>query len=104
MGIDVAIVNERHEIIQFVDDGNQYITSLAMRQWSRMPETRCVRFIDVCGDAVFNQLQIPTLLQELQFSCTLRIESKVKAHLEKVCKLVSQAEGKVHTYIKFIGD
>lgn len=104
MGIDVALVNEGHEATQEVFDPRQCLTLLATSAWPKQKDSVCVRFIDAFGDTVFNQAQIPFLLKELEHSEALQTDAEVKAHLHKVCRLVLQAYGKTHMYIKFIGD
>jgi len=104
MGINVALVDERHEPRQEVFDPGFYLTKLASGEWSRMEGSVCLRFVDFCGDTVFNQAQLPHLLAELERSAATQWDEKVKDHLRKVCRLVRQAQGKTHMYIKFIGD
>ncbi len=104
MGIDVALVDERHEPRQEVYDPRQYLTSLAMNEWPKLENSICLRFIDPWGDTVFNQSQIPILLAELERSAAWQTDAKIKAHLEKVCRLVAQAKGRTHMFIKFNGD
>ena|ERR1700744_5140614 len=103
MGIDVAWVNERHESKQDVFDSRQCLARLASSEWPRS-NTVCLRFIDVCGDAVFNQAQIPVLLAELRSTLTAQRDEQTKDHLVKVIRLVECAVDRTHTYIKFIGD
>jgi hypothetical protein len=104
MGIDVAVVNEAQETKQQVFDPQHCLTSLANDQWAKDKESVCLRFIDAFGETVFNQLQAPFLLNELEHSAAKQINADVKAHLQKVCRLVSAAQHKGHTYIKFTGD
>lgn len=104
MGIDIAVVNERHETEMEVLDPQQCLTSLATGQWFNLKDSVCLQFIDPWGDTVFNQAQIPVLLAELNRSAQSQTDSGISAHLQKVCSLVEQAQDEIHTYIKFIGD
>ncbi|HYS88819.1 MAG TPA: hypothetical protein VEN78_28015 [Bradyrhizobium sp.] len=104
MGIDVALVNERHEPTEEVYDPRQYLTSLATGQWPRLDGSVCLRFIDPWGDTVFNQAQIPVLLAELERSAASQTNAEIKAHLQKICRLVAKAKDQTHMYIKFTGD
>lgn len=104
MGIDIAIVNERHEKEMEVLDPQQCLTSLAAGQWLNLKDSYCLQFIDPWGDTVFNQAQIPVLLAELKRSSQVQTDSGISAHLQKVCSLVERAKDEIHTYIKFIGD
>ena len=104
MGIDVALVNERHEPKQEVFDPRQHLTHLATDQWPKLENSVCLRFIDPWGDTVFNQSQVPVLLVELEYSAASQTDPELKSHLEKVCRLVARAKDQTHMYIKFIGD
>ena len=53
MGIDVAWVDERNAAMRNVFDPNQRLSRLAISEWSRSL-TVCLRFVDACGDVVFN--------------------------------------------------
>ena len=64
----------------------------------------CLRFVEPWADAVFNQSQLPVLLNELRSEVDAASESGTRAQLEKVARLVEKAVGETHTYIKFIGD
>lgn len=64
------------------------------------PSTVCLRFIDPAGDATFNQLQIPVLVEELEAWAN----SDPAAAIRHVMNFARGALGHVHTYLKFIGD
>jgi hypothetical protein len=104
MGVEVVWMTERREQKQLVGDSHLAITRLASSRWPTLNETACLRFVDVCGDAVFNQAQMPVLLAELQTEVDFLKSTKDREHLEKVIRLVQGAIGKVHTYIVFVGD
>jgi hypothetical protein len=104
MGIDVALVNEDHEWEQEVFDLQQHLTKLATSAWPELSASICLRFIDPWGDTVFNQAQIPVLMNELKQSEQEQTDEEIKKHLRKVIRLVERAEGCIHTYIKFVGD
>lgn len=104
MGIDVAWVDEQHEPKQEVYDPRQLLTRLATTRWPKLSSSVCLRFVLPWSDAVFNQAQIPKLLDELRSEISEARDPEVHAHLEKVIRLVERAVNKTHTYIKFIGD
>lgn len=104
MGIDAAWVTESGAPKQEVFDPRQCLTSLAMNRWHTFDQTKCLQFIDPWGDAVFNQSQVPHLLKELRAELTETREPEVRAHLEKVIRLVEDAIDQTHTYVKFVGD
>lgn len=64
----------------------------------------CLRFVDPYGDTVFNQLQIPMLLDELHSLSERSLTPPVHEHLVALTRLVQKAAGEVHTYIRFDGD
>jgi hypothetical protein len=104
MGINVAWVDEEHEPKQEVYDPRQLLTHLALSRWPELSTSVCLRFVLPWSDAVFNQAQIPELLEELRNEASESRDTEVRAHLEKVIRLVEQAVDQTHTYIKFIGD
>lgn len=104
MGVEVAWMTERHEQKQRVADLYRTISRLATSRWPKLSETVCLRFVDACGDAVFNQAQLPVLIAELQAEVAFQDAGKDREHIEKVIRLVQGAFGSTHTYIVFIGD
>jgi hypothetical protein len=104
MGIEVAWVDERHEVKQIVGDSHQVVSRLATTRWPKLTNSVCLRFVVPWGDAVFNQAQNRDLLDELSAEARETSDPKIRAHLQKVIHLVELASNKVHTYIKFIGD
>jgi hypothetical protein len=104
MGIDVAWVDERHELKQVVSDTYGIVEKLATDRWYNVNSYVCLRFVVPWSDAVFNQSQNVELLHELRLELGEAKDSKVRDHLQKLIRLVEVAGGKVHTYVKFIGD
>ena len=64
----------------------------------------CLRFVDPCGDTVFNQFQIRQVVAELERLSEQRHEPEVERHLGAVLEFVRHASDQVHTYIKFYGE
>ena len=64
----------------------------------------CLRFVDPYGDTVFNQIQIPVILEDL---CLLKECDQGQAHqvtilrLEALCRF---GQTEPHLYLKFVGD
>lgn len=67
-------------------------------------EFACLRFVDPYGDTVFNTLQLPVLLLELTSLASSPLEPRVAEHLNKAVSLVANAQGHIHTYVRFVGD
>lgn len=51
-----------------------------------------------------NQLQIPFLISELRRQLEKIEDRATRNHGEAVLRLVESVEGKVHVYVRFIGD
>ncbi len=64
----------------------------------------CLRFIDPYGDTVFNRIQLPLLISELQRARQDLPGGASPTHLDSVLALVRKAEDEVHTYVRFLGD
>lgn len=68
-------------------------------------ESVCLRFIDRYGDTVFNSLQMPVLLEELEVLQRAASTAAARAHLVHLIDLVSEALANgPHTFVKFVGD
>jgi|KBSSwiStaDraftv2_1062776.scaffolds.fasta_scaffold187435_2 hypothetical protein len=102
MGINVQTESERADMISEVIDPHDRTQALlpisSDSAWS------CLRFVDRYGDAVFNQLQVPVLISEVRRRLEGIRDRDVKEHCEAVLRLIESAEGKVHTYVRFVGD
>lgn len=64
-------------------------------------DSACVRFIDPCGDTVFNQLQLPVLIGE--FEQMGSANAQVRDRLEPVVAFLAASQG-IHQYVRFVGD
>ncbi len=103
MGIDVRVETESGEVQdEVLDDENLTEKLLPDREDGSSP---CLRFVDPFGDALFNQLQLPLLVAELE-KRLLHGSSKgdVKAHGEAILLAVKAAVGEEHTYVRFSGE
>lgn len=64
----------------------------------------CMRFIDPYGDTVFNHLQVPTVLKDIECLKARELtheERGIVRDLEALCHLCLDEP---HIYLKFIGD
>jgi hypothetical protein len=104
MGVEVAWMTERHEQKQLVPDAYGTISRLATSRWPKLSGTVCLRFVDACGDAVFNQAQLPVLIAELEAEAAALDAAKDREHIQNVIRLVHHAVDRTHTYIAFLGD
>jgi len=102
MGIDVRIESEHgREKAVVLDPCN-----LVQRFLPHFQDTSyaCLRFVDPYGDTTFNQLQMPQVVRELEKTLGSIDDDAVRRHCESVLALARQANGQVHTYLKFYGD
>jgi hypothetical protein len=73
-------------------------------QSSKLQDSVCLRFVDPYGDTVFNQKQIPVLVEELQRVRPQLAEPGTVNHLDQVVALAKKSIREVHTYLRFYGD
>lgn len=64
----------------------------------------CLRFIDPYGDTIFNRLQIPVLIKELNRIAGTAKTKEDKQFLKELLKLAEQCRDEPHLYLRFIGD
>ena len=67
-------------------------------------DSLCLRFIDPYGDTVFNRVQLPDLIRELEGARRYLPDGAAPTHIDSVLALVRKAEDEVHTYVRFLGD
>lgn len=99
MGIDISWEDENGRQIQFVVDKKDELSRLLSQEIT--PKSSLINYIDPYGDTIFNQIQIPTLIKELEDFVK---ENNKDVELAAALNLVKASKGKTHTYIKFIGD
>jgi len=102
MGLDVRRETEKGEQEDEVLDSDNILPGLLNRCRDR--EWRLIQYIDPYGDTVFNQLQIPRLLEELHSLMPLAESESERKLLSAVLDLVGRTRNEAHTYIKFYGD
>ena len=68
------------------------------------PGTCCLRFIDPYGDTVFNQAQIPVLLDELHALREREPHTERASVLAELAEFIQRAADRVHVYVRFVGD
>jgi len=92
----------KHRPIQIELEPNNYVQMLLSDY--NDASSYCLRFIDPYGDTVFNELQIPILIDELSIAINKLTDHEIVGFANEVINLVKKAQNKVHTYIKFYGD
>lgn len=102
MGIELRIESEDgREITVLLDPQGLVQRLLPSLQDAAYP---CLRFVDPYGDTIFNHLQVPHLLEDLRRAVGETRDHAARLHGEAAIRLVQEAEGRVHTYVKFYGD
>ena len=102
MALDVILEHERGHRIEQVSDTSNCFFRLA--QQLELRETRCFAFIDQFGDTVFNRLQMPPLLSELQALRTVATLPEEKTFIGRVETLARRCQREVHHFLRFVGD
>ena len=99
MGIDVVRVEWDGAVIERIEDeGTQSLLPDPSKAGSV-----CLRFIDSYGDTVFNYLQIPFLIMELEGALSQISDRVIAAHGRRIIALAQRALPD-RQYVKFIGD
>jgi hypothetical protein len=102
MGIDVRVETESGEVQdEVLDDHNLTEKLLPDREDGTSP---CLRFVDPFGDTLFNQIQIPFVVKELEKRLLGSAKPEVKAHCQAILKAVTATVGEEHTYVRFSGE
>jgi len=102
MGIDLFWEDERGKSLGTVTDEKNLFARLLVN--SKLDGTVCLRFIDRYGDTVFNQLQIPSLIGEIEHLFASVKDYPTQQQIEAILTLAGKSRGETHTYLKFYGD
>ena len=102
MGIDARLQDERGAVIRELLDPKSLVPRLLPEH--NNASTVCLRFVDRYGDTMFNQVQIPVLLEELRAAVRSCLHPEARAHGEALVSLVAAGLDHVHTYVLLIGD
>ena len=102
MGIDVRLEdedgNEEKSVLDPGFDLEKLLPSIE-------DETSyCLRFIDPYGDTVFNNLQIPKFIFELEKAIEKVDDEKAITIGKEILNLAKECSKDVHLYLKFYGD
>ena len=101
MGIDARIAPEERGHTRVVSDvRGRFARMLAT---TSVADTACLRFIDHYGQTIFNALQLPVLLEELETLALASADKEDRLHLEELVSLVAEAIDGRH-FVEFMGD
>jgi len=102
MGIDLFWEDERGKRLGTVSDEKNL--SARLLENSNLDATVFLRFIDRYGDTVFNQLQIPSLIGEIEHLHATIKDHPTQQQIGAILTLARKSKGEIHTYLKFRGD
>jgi len=102
VGLTVTLETERGDAIEQVGDPKNHLHVLLLHPDDR--SFSCLRYIDLYGDTVFNQLQTRPFLQEWK-----RIHKRAKTDEERdlvdeIERLARACAAEPHRHLKFYGD
>jgi hypothetical protein len=101
LAIEVALQNERCEVLAIVHDSRNLMPKLLERSLADEP---FLGQIDWYGDTVFNRIQIPRFLSAWEaVARRAKTDEEVKL-VNEIRQLAERCEDGVHLYLKFIGD
>jgi len=102
MGIDLRVESESGEVQdEILDDKN--LTEKLLPEPDDVTSP-CLRYVDRDGDTVFNQLQLPVLLQELESRLRAARKPELKNHGTALLNLLKSAQDQDRTYVRFSGE
>ena len=101
MPLDIAIEDERGRRARIFDGPTSSLASLLPE--ANDPTFRCVGFIDPYGNTIFNQLQLPVLIAELE-ELSKRADVEQRATIDRLLEFASGILETPHWYLRFIGD
>lgn len=102
MGIELIWEDENGVELGRVGDPSSLLVKILPN--NSEAEYRCLCFVDPYGDAVFNQLQLPVLIQEFERRISFASSPEAQSHVASSLALVKKALSEVHTYVRFLGD
>jgi len=103
MGIDADIAPEERGHTRTVSDARGCFAKILAT--ASLDDTTCLRFIDHYGQTMFNALQLPVLLEELQSLALASTDQQDRLHLEQLVALVGDAiDRRPGHFVRFDGD
>ena len=102
MGVDLKWEGEFGDIIEEIHDPKKDFVRLLRK--SDISETHCLQYIDFYGDTVFNRMQIPIFINELEKILKGCEDIESRNIGMKILNIAKKSLDSVHTYLKFYGD
>lgn len=101
MGIDVRLENSVGDAIATLLDYDDSLEKIALECEPR--RSAALRFIDAYGNTVFNRLQVPYLIRELERAREQLSDPVILQFTEDLLTLARRCRDEVDTYLKFYG-
>jgi hypothetical protein len=101
MGIDVRLENSLGEPIATLLDYEDSLEKITLECEPR--RSAALRFIDAYGNTVFNRLQIPYLIRELERARENLSDPTILQFADDLLTLARRCRDEVDTYLKFYG-
>jgi hypothetical protein len=101
MGVNVYIEDERGERLRAVTDPQK---CLKTKLDNVGPSVRLLQYVDPYGDAVFNYLQAPDVLFDLDTLMEQDTDASALRQLANVREIVALVGRSRHLYVRFSGD
>jgi ABC-type iron transport system FetAB ATPase subunit len=101
MGLTIVLEGENGNEIESIDD-NDMLQSIIPDYTDK--SSYCLRFVDLYGDTIFNNLQAPELIKELEQMLSDSLAFETKELIENIIRLAHRCKNEVHLYLKFYGD
>lgn len=102
MGLTVCLEDENGNRIGLIEDPGNLLHHVLPSLDD--PTFRLLSYVDWYGNTVFDQLQVPTVLQELEGLRARTRSAEEHALLARIIALARQCLEDVQQYLKFYGD
>ena len=102
MALLIALEKERGERVETVSDIKNVFQSALTRNKQEFYEL--LKYVDLYGNTVFNNLQMKILLKDLNFLLENAKDNEEKEIIKAIIVLCDKCLKEVHLYIKFYGD
>ncbi len=103
MSFTIRLETEDGEILESIEDDiengffNNYLAN-------DIYEFSCLKYLDIYGITVFNNLQMDDLKKDLEKIFIFNQREEGVLFCKAILKLIDRCKNEVHTYLKFYGD
>ena len=102
MGLEIFLQDERGNRLASASDHRGVLARMTVAE--EHTESCCLRFIDPYGHTMFNQLQMPTLLRELDWLGSTVSDPEDYSVIWATQTLALRCQGETDLYPLFVGD